>query len=103
MQTFDINALLKLDQDLSAEVSKVSCADESALHNTIKSQDGEHDQGSYQITLDVPGLVLIILDYLGVDKQCKGTIATLCTTKLKHFSQACGLRRITGCPKGSQP
>ncbi|XP_068755387.1 kinesin-like protein KIF20B [Montipora capricornis] len=43
--TFDIHALLKLDQDISAEVSKVSCADESALCNTVlKSQEVDNNQ-----------------------------------------------------------
>ena len=31
---------------MSAEVSKVSCSDESVLHNTMKSQDGDHEQGN---------------------------------------------------------
>lgn len=42
-QTFDINAFLKLDQDSTADLSKVSCIDDSVLHNTIKSQDGGHE------------------------------------------------------------
>ena len=41
-QEFDINALLKLDQDLSADVSKASCTEESMLHNTIQDGDVEH-------------------------------------------------------------
>ena len=51
--------LLKLDQDLSAEMSKASCADESVLHNTIKSQDGEHEQGNsmrLSVTLVFPDM-----------------------------------------------
>lgn len=44
-QTFDINALLKLDQDLSADVSKASCTEESMFHNTIKSPDGDIGHG----------------------------------------------------------
>jgi len=53
-QAFDINALLKLDQDLSADVSKASCtAEESMLHNTIKSQDGDVEHGKeVQCTLE---------------------------------------------------
>ena len=42
-QTFDINAFLKLDQDSTADLSKVSCIDDSVLHNTIKCQDGGHE------------------------------------------------------------
>ena len=44
-QAIDINALLKLDQDLSADVSKASCTEESMLHNTIKSEDGDIEHG----------------------------------------------------------
>ena len=46
-KTFDLNALLKLDQDSTAELSKASCADESALHNTIRSQEGREHEGNY--------------------------------------------------------
>ena len=49
--TFDINALLKLDQDLSADVSKVSCADESLLCNTMSKSQGGDNQGNHRFGL----------------------------------------------------
>jgi len=70
--TFDINALLKLDQDLSAEVSKVSCADESALHNTTKSQDGEHDQELH--SMDAEEIVSRVVDDTSINVEAQGPV-----------------------------
>ena len=70
LQTFDINALLKLDQDLSAEVSKVSCADESVLCNTMSKSQGVDNQG--RIIIDL-GSILVQepVKVIAVVKQTK--------------------------------
>ncbi|XP_015764855.1 PREDICTED: kinesin-like protein KIF20B [Acropora digitifera] len=70
--TFDINALLKLDQDLSAEVSKVSCADESVLCNTMsKSQGGDNQDLT---SLDAEENVSRVVDDTTINVDAQGPV-----------------------------
>ncbi|XP_068698527.1 kinesin-like protein KIF20A isoform X1 [Montipora foliosa] len=73
--TFDINALLKLDQDISADVSKVSYADESALCNTvttIKSQ--EVDSNQELSSIDAEENVSRVVDDTTINVDAQGPV-----------------------------
>ncbi|KAL9968581.1 hypothetical protein ACROYT_G020690 [Oculina patagonica] len=72
-ETFDINALLKLDQDSTAELSKASCADESALHNTIncKSQEGEHEDHP---SMDIDENISRVADDTTINVDAQGPV-----------------------------